>query len=98
LADGGQPRAITGVDKGDVPIRWAADGRSFYLFGERALPAVIYRFELEKGRKEELTAVAPADSTGVQRMGTIQTTPDARSFVYSYGQTLSDLFLLANVR
>jgi dipeptidyl aminopeptidase/acylaminoacyl peptidase len=98
LTDGGQPRAITGVDKGDVPIRWAADGRSFYLFAERALPAVIYRFELDQGRKEALRAVAPADSTGVQRMGTIQTTPDARSFVYSYRQMLSELYLLANVR
>ena len=97
LTDGGQPQAITGMDKGDVPIRWAADGRSFYLFAEGGLPAVIYRFDLDKGRKEALRAVAPADSTGV-RMVTIQTTPDARSFVYSYSQTLSDLYLLANVR
>jgi len=97
LIDGGQPQAITGVNKGDVPIRWAADGRSFYLFAEGGLPTVIYRFDLDKGRREVLRAVAPADSTGV-RMATIQTTPDARYFVYTYSQTLSDLFLLANVR
>jgi hypothetical protein len=98
LSGGGEPRVISGVEKGDIPIRWAADGRSFYLFQERSLPAAIYRFELATGVKELIRTVTPADVTGVARLGTIQLTPDARSFVYSYSQTLSDLYLLANVR
>ena len=98
LRGGGEPRAVAGVDRGELPIRWAEDGRSYYLFQERSLPAAVYRFELATGRKEQIRAVAPADTTGVARLATIQTTPDARSFVYSYSQTLSDLYLVANVR
>jgi hypothetical protein len=98
LRGGGEPRAVAGVERGELPIRWAEDGRSYYLFQERSLPAAVYRFELATGRKEQIRAVAPADTTGVARLGTIQTTPDARSFVYSYSQTLSDLYLVANVR
>jgi serine/threonine protein kinase len=98
LTEGQEAHAITGLEKGDVPIRWAADGRSFFLFREGELPTIVYRFDLNEGRKEQVTALVPADPTGVRRLASIQTTPDGRFFVYTYSQTLSDLYLLSKVR
>ena len=86
------------MEKGDIPIRWAADGRSFYFFREGQLPAMVYRRDVSKGLTERVAALTPADSTGVRRLSTIQTTPDGRLFVYTYPQTLTDLYLLRNVR
>lgn len=79
-------------------MRWSADGRSFFLFREGELPTTIWRLDLSDGRRTQIAALAPADRTGVRRLSTVLTTADGRSFVYTYAQTLSDLYLLRNVR
>jgi hypothetical protein len=35
----------------------------------------------------------PADNAGIIDIGPILITPDARTYVYEYGRTLSDLYL-----
>jgi Tol biopolymer transport system component len=95
---GGSPRRIDGLTPGDHPLRWAADGQSFYFSSQGALPGIVYRLYLADGRKERIASFAPADSAGVRSLASMQTTPDAMFFVYSYSQSLSDLFLLGNVR
>jgi hypothetical protein len=36
----------------------------------------------------------PTDSAGITDIGPILITPDAKSYVYEYGRTLSDLYLV----
>jgi hypothetical protein len=40
----------------------------------------------------------PADAAGVTDLGPILITPDGRSYVYEYGRTLSDLYLVEGIR
>jgi Tol biopolymer transport system component len=98
LTGAGEPELVGGLQPGDLPIGWDADGRSVYVFREGEMPAVVYRVYPADGRKERIAVLAPADLAGIRRLSSLQTTADARLFVYSYAQTLSDLFLLSNVR
>ncbi len=98
LTSAGQPQLVDSLEPGDRPIRWDADGRSFYVFRDAELPAIIYRVNAENGQKERVAVLAPSDLAGVRRLSGLQTTPDARLFVYSYAQSLTDLFLLDDVR
>jgi Tol biopolymer transport system component len=98
LNGSGKPQAITNLVPGDRPIRWDAEGRGFYVFRDAELPTVVYHVDADSGRKEQVAVLAPADLAGVRRLSGLQTTPDARLFAYSYAQSLSDLFLLEDVR
>jgi eukaryotic-like serine/threonine-protein kinase len=91
-------RPLEGLEAGDVPIRWSADGRSFYVFRKGEQPAIVYRFHLADRRKERSAVLAPSDLAGMRPPTTVQTTPDGSLFLYTYSQTLSDLFLVSNLR
>jgi eukaryotic-like serine/threonine-protein kinase len=98
LNGAGTPQAVTALQPDDLPICWDKEGKSFYVYRHGELPAVIYRLYPADGRKERVATLAPADVAGVRRLSSLQTTPDARLFVYSYAQNLSDLYLVTNVR
>src|SRR4029077_2635267 len=49
-----ESKLIEGLDVGDTPIRWSADGQSFYVFRIGELPAIVYRFHLADRRKERV--------------------------------------------
>jgi Tol biopolymer transport system component len=91
-------RLVDGLEAGDIPIRWHADGQSFYVFRYGELPAIVYRFHLKERRKDQVAALTPSDRAGVGALMTIQTTPDGRLFLYTYSQTLSDLLLVTEAR
>jgi hypothetical protein len=95
-ADGSQP--IDGLEAGNLPIGWNADGQSVYVFQDGELPAVVYRFHFADRRKERVTVLAPPDAAGVKAPATIVATPDGRGFFYTYVQNLSNLFLVTNVQ
>ena len=40
----------------------------------------------------------PADDAGITDIGPILITPDAKTYVYEYGRTLSDLYLVDGLR
>ena len=98
LTGAGDPEPIDRLEPGALPIRWDAEGRSFYFFRATELPVTVDRLYLADGRKEQAAILAPADAAGVTALMSVQTTPEGRFFVYSYEQTLSDLYLLRNVR
>jgi hypothetical protein len=98
LTGAGDPEPIDALEPGDLPIRWDAAGRSLYFFRRGGLPGTVYRLSLHDKRKEQAAVLAPADPGGVRDLLSVQTTPEGRSFVFSYAQTLSDLYLLSNVR
>jgi hypothetical protein len=91
-------RPVNGLETGYLPIGWHRDGRSIYVFRDGELPAIVYRFHLDDGRKERVAELAPQDTAGVSAPATIVATGDGRRFFYSYVQSLSDLFVVDKVR
>jgi Tol biopolymer transport system component len=96
--DGGEPRPIPGFPQGDTPVAWAADGRSLYIYRSGELPAQVQRLDLTSGQKQLWRQLMPADDAGVTDIGPILITPDTKTYVYEYGRTLSDMYLVDGLK
>ena len=97
-AEGGEPRPVSGLGEGDVPINWTGDGRSLFAFHLGEIPAKVYRLDLATGHKQFWKQLVPPDISGVTEITGIMITPDGRSYVYEYARTLSDLYLVKDVK
>jgi eukaryotic-like serine/threonine-protein kinase len=95
---GGEPHQIYGIEAGEQPIEWSADGKEIYLFKPGDLPAKVYRVDLSTGRRALWKELIPSDSAGVGRLGPIVITPDGKSCLYGYHRILSDLYLVEGLK
>jgi serine/threonine protein kinase len=95
---GGEPQAVPGVEPGEQPIEWSAEGKAMYLFKPGDLPAKVYRLDLATGHRTLWKELIPSDSAGVSRLGPIVMTPDGKSCLYGYHRVLSDLYLVEGLK
>ena len=70
----------------------------FYVHNFAGLPCTISRIELSTGKRTVWKQLFPADAAGVDSIGGIQITPDAKSYTYSYPRTLSDLYVVEGLK
>jgi len=96
--DGTSPRLVPGFDPGDGPITWGADGQSVYIYRLGELPAKVHRLDLSSGKKQFWKSLMPPDLSGVTDISAIFITPDGKGYVYEYGRTLSDLYLVSDIK
>ncbi len=95
---GGDPRIVSGMEPGDIPINWSQDARSIYLYRTGEVPAKVYRLEVASGKKTVWKQIAPLDPTGVSTIGPILMTPDGQTYVYGFHRTLGDLYLVEGLK
>jgi len=95
---GGQPRPITGLEPGEEPVSWSADGRMLYIYQPGSLPAKVYQLDLNTGQRKLWKQLMPADPAGVVRIGPIRMTTDGKTYVYGYHRTLADLYLAEGLK
>jgi Tol biopolymer transport system component len=95
--DGGIARAIPGWQAADIWITWTADGKSAYIFHDEKSSAPVYRLDLQSGKRELVNTITVSDPAGVTSIQAVRITPDGKSYVYSYGQEQSDLFVVEGV-
>lgn len=95
---GGEPREVRGATPGDVASGWTADGRHLYVFRRGELPGRVFRLELASGSRQLWRSFMPPDAAGVGSVSSVLVTPDGATAVYSYEQTLSELYLVENLR
>jgi dipeptidyl aminopeptidase/acylaminoacyl peptidase len=96
--DGGPARPVPGLVPEDVPIRWAADGRSLYVAKLSALPGIIDLVDVATGDRREWKRFNPPDPSGVEQAGPAMISPDGNTYVYSFRRNLGDLFLATGMR
>lgn len=89
-----EPHEIKGLNPGEVPLQWSADGRSIYIHTPREGPVKVYRLNLVTGHREFWKEIAPPSTTGIIYFGPILITPDGKSYAYSYGLNQSDLYIV----
>jgi eukaryotic-like serine/threonine-protein kinase len=92
--NGGTPRAVPGLTPGDLPIGWTADGQSVYVYRRGEIPARVSRVHVTSGARQAWRQFEPADIAGVGTVSAVLVTPDGTAAVYSYEQTLSELYLI----
>jgi len=95
---GGEPRPVVGLNPGEQPITFASDGQSLYIYQPGELPARVDRLDLRTGKRTLWKELMPSDPAGVETIGPILMTPDARTCVFGYHRMLADLYLVEGLR
>jgi hypothetical protein len=95
---GGDVRPCPGLETGDVPIRWSADGRVLFFARYRGFTTAVHRLEVATGRLALLRELAAPDPAGAHGPPRVRLTPDGRSYAYSRWQNLSDLYLVDGLK
>jgi len=95
--DGGQPKALSGIEPGEDAIRWSADDEYLFVASD-TIPAEVHRVGVITGQRELVYTLAPSDAAGLWNIGPVLVTPDGRSYVYSDYRILSDLYLASGLR
>ena len=97
-AAGGEPKLIAGLNPGEEPITFSSDGRSLYVYQPGELPAQVYRLDLQGGQRTLWKQLMPSDPAGVENIGPILLTPDAKTCVFGYHRMLADLYLVEGLK
>jgi hypothetical protein len=95
---GGEPRMINGLNPGEQPITFSSDDRSLYLYQPGELPARVDRLDVQTGKRTPWKQLMPSDPAGVENIGPILLTPDAKNCVYGYHRMRADLYLVEGLK
>jgi serine/threonine protein kinase/Tol biopolymer transport system component len=95
---GGEPRLIPGLNPGEQPITFSADGGSLYIYQPGELPARVDRLNVSTGQRTLWRQLMPTDPAGVETIGPILMTPDAKTCVFGYHRMLADLYLVEGLK
>ncbi len=95
---GGDPVPVSGTTGDEAPTGWSADARSLYVFRFGEIPAKVVELELSTGKRKLWKELVPADAAGIDTIRGITITPDAKSYVYGYIRTLSDLYVVEGLK
>jgi dipeptidyl aminopeptidase/acylaminoacyl peptidase len=95
---GGDPRLIPGLSPGEQPITFSADGSALYIYQPGELPARVNRLDIHTGKRTLWRELMPSDPAGVETIGPILITPDAKTCVFGYHRMLADLYLVEGLK
>jgi len=98
IAGGGDPKPVLGMNPGEQPITWGADGHSLYIYQPGELPARVDHLDIQTGKRTLWKNLMPSDPAGVETIGPILMTPDAKTCVFGYHRMLADLYLVEGLK
>jgi serine/threonine protein kinase len=96
--DGSGSRPIPGLERGEVPSSFTADGASLYVYRPGELPAKVYRLNLTTGRKQLWKELMPSDPAGIYYIRPPHFSSDGNAYAYSYARLLSDLYVVDGIQ
>ena len=96
--DGTAALPVPGVEKGEIPIQWSADGAALFVYRPTALPAGVHRVTLATGQRELWRELTAADPAGVYKIAPVMITPDGGAYAYTALRVLSELYRTEGVR
>ena len=97
-ANGGEPRAIPGFNIGEQSITFSSDSRALYVYQPGELPARVDRLDVQTGQRTLWRQLIPTDPAGVETIGPILITPDAKTCIFGYHRMLADLYLVEGLK
>ncbi|HEV7238244.1 MAG TPA: protein kinase [Thermoanaerobaculia bacterium] len=95
--DGTAPLPVAGAEKGEIPIQFADDGASLFVYRPTALPARVHRVTLANGQRELWRELTAADPAGVYKISPVAITPNGNAYAYTALRVLSELYLTEGV-
>jgi len=95
---GGDPQKLSVVfNPNERTMGFSADGKSL-LLRTTMIPVQISRVDLATGKRESWKEIVPADPAGVQSIPVIRFSADGKSYAYSVGRILSDLYVVDGLK
>jgi Tol biopolymer transport system component/predicted Ser/Thr protein kinase len=94
---GGEPSAVPGLGPLEVVTSWGDDGK-LIVYSRAQLPLPVYLLDVRTGEKQLWKTLMPGDASGVRTISPVLTTPDRRTYVYTYARVLSDLYLVNGLK
>ncbi|HEY1251194.1 MAG TPA: protein kinase [Thermoanaerobaculia bacterium] len=91
--EGGEPTALS-LDSKWIPVSWADGGASLMVRERGVAPARVDRFDVKTGALSPWRSLMPGDSAGVNSIGSVRITQDAKAYAYSYARNLADLYVV----
>ena len=95
---GGSPQKLTLTLSPEEGIfSFFGDGKSVLVRG-RGLPVKVFRVDLATGSRQLFREIVPADPAGAQSVPGLRFSADGKSYVYSLGRWLSDLYVVDGLK
>jgi len=94
----GDPRAMPGIEPGDMVCGWTKNGAAVFAFRPDELPVRVYQVNLSNGERSLWRTLAPPDPTGIYRMSRVCTALDGAAYAYSYFLQLLDLHVIEGLQ
>jgi len=95
---GGEPQKFSVTPNPHERVLGFADGGKSLLLRSANVPVEITRVDVATGRRELWKEFAPADPAGVQSLPSIRISADGKSYAYSAGRLLSDLYVVDGLK
>ena len=95
--DGSSIRRIGPALESRRPIGWNREGTHFYTFDKGTIPAPVFLVDAETGEETPWLTIETRERHGVQNVNNVCLTPDGMTYVTSYNQTLSSLYVMQEV-
>jgi eukaryotic-like serine/threonine-protein kinase len=96
--DGGNPQKLTlDIEPEELATGLIDNGKSL-LVRTRGLPLRITRIDMATGKRSPFKEIVPADPAGAQSIPVIRFSADGKSYAYSLGRWLSDLYVVDGLR
>jgi eukaryotic-like serine/threonine-protein kinase len=96
--EGGEPREVRGISKGEIPIRWQSDGRTLIVREVGEAVVSTYQLDLETGTKKPWKRFVPSDKVGLIVTQKFQVTPDGSHYLMSDWHMYSTLFVVKGLK
>jgi Tol biopolymer transport system component len=95
---GGEPQKLNITASPDERATgFSADGKGLFL-RTRTVPVRVTRVDLASDKRELWKEIVPADPAGVQTIPVVKFSADGKSYAYSTGRILSDLYVVDGLK
>ena len=95
---GGEPQKLNlDIQSDEFAIGFIDNGKSM-LVRTRGLPVKITHIDLATGKRAPFKEIVPADPAGAQSIVALRFSADGKSYAYSLGRWLSDLYVVDGLK
>jgi Tol biopolymer transport system component len=95
---GGDPQKFGVIpNANERTMGFSPDGKSVFL-RTATVPVQITRVDIATGKREPWKEIVPADPAGAQSIPSIRFSADGKSYAYSVGRILSDLYVVDGLK
>ena len=95
---GGEPQKLNlGILPGEGTMGFTPGGKSIRV-RTRSIPVKVTVIDIASGKRTPWMEIVPADPAGVQSIPVMKFSADGKSYAYSIGRTLSDLYVVDGLR